>query len=1249
MEDNLTRKQKSYIKEVNSLDKVYELFQKELGFPAELMHSARVKETAVKQNLKEEIRKKIINIYKVMGFKEKLPVFLIETINLPANKLTNLIRPISKYFADNFEHALIIITSDYIQYDWVLPGGKTEKKGKATRLSIDRTNLYKTDIETIEKLKYQEGWTQREAIKAFRDAFAVKRVTEQFFTEFRNKLIELRSEIENQGIPIKESHALALQTMSRIMFIYFIARKKWLNNDVNFLDWFFKEYKKTHNKNNRDTFYESYLKQLFFKAFNNYAGGFTDMPKNVTKALSSAPYLNGSLYKENRLDKLDITLKDSVFATIFKFFHNYNFTIREDVLIKEVAVDPEMIGYVYESLANAAEEIYTNHDLGIFYTPREEVDFMCRNALVEYLSNKINAPKDIFYDLLFVDDKSEVEHKITKLNLWDKIGETVNEISVVDPACGSGAFLVGVLMALSEIITIVNRHIEGKTKDYDIKKRIIERNLYGVDVMPWAVQCAELRLWLQLVIESDLKKEELKQGPILPNLDLNFMVGDSVVQQAGGIDTDFNLKDIKIPPPIKKRIDMLAEEKRKYFNNERTALLKDKKGFMQEEIKIFTDFIDGRIKSLNDKIPILRSKFTNTSFSAAGFSNEVVSEKDQETAENEVKKIKKDIEKLHTIKDIIKDPKKKPFIWEMDFAEVFLNKKGFDIVIGNPPYLRQEDIAPPNKLKGEITKGDKEKYKKMLNNSVKNKYPHIKSLSALSGRSDLYIYFYFIGLSLLNPDGIFSFITSNSWLDVDYGKNLQEFLLKYVPIVAIYDSTKRSFEHADVNTVITLFKAPRIQRGNVTECTAANHTAKFVMFKKPFEEVITSNNLKEINRINLAETENYKKYPDGGNLFKEKKDFRVFAAKQSYLYKEGTERKKGKGIHKGSIYDGNYIGNKWGGKYLRAPEIYWKILEKGKDKLVRLGDIADVRFGIKTGANEFFYVEDVTDRIEFRQIAIKNLGNFSSLKQIKEVGLRICRNTKTGNYWLIEGEFLKPVIKSPRECKSILIKPEDLKYKVFMCHKSKQELKNTKALEYIEYGESKKLQKISTISNRKRWYELSKLPDADVLFNQFFNERFLFPWNKTHLLVDHAYYYILYPNKTENLVLVLNSVINFLMVEIYGRTGLGQGALQTYAPEMKPLIVINPIKLETGRGKITKILNKYEKYKAKSIFDELDIDPSKPIRSQQPNPLPDRAELDNIVFDELGLTKQEKKEVYWSVAELKVDLTRQKALRKKDE
>ncbi|MGB9715749.1 MAG: hypothetical protein ACPL1G_05000 [Thermodesulfovibrionales bacterium] len=156
-----------------------------------------------------------------------------------------------------------------------------------------------------------------------------------------------------------------------------------------------------------------------------------------------------------------------------------------------------MIGYVYESLSNVAEEIYERQDLGIFYTPTVEVDFMCRRSLVEYLNNHLNSPlsrgdrgvslrgegrfelpKEWIYRLLFDEDKKEVEDYITKKNLWYPLEEVLDNLTVVDPACGSGAFLVGMLRVLVELYRLIYRHIQREMTEFELKKKIIGNSLY---------------------------------------------------------------------------------------------------------------------------------------------------------------------------------------------------------------------------------------------------------------------------------------------------------------------------------------------------------------------------------------------------------------------------------------------------------------------------------------------------------------------------------------------------------------------------------------------------------------------------------------------------------------------------------------------------------------------------------------------------------------------------------------------------
>jgi len=1190
------------IPEINSPDKVYELFRG-LGYPEDKLLDPSYKRRIEDFDFAKEEKEKIINIYTVFNYDKKLQIFLIEVKSLS----TPFIRYLTKRLSERFHCFLLILTADYREYTLVFPEFERVEVGrhrlKLTRLNLDRENTYHTDLLAISNIGIkgdEESW--RDIWNKWKNAFSVKKVTDEFFENYKNAFFELRKTFENQKIPVKQAHELTQQFLNRLMFLYFLSKKRWLNNDTKFIKWYWERYKEEKRKGNveEDSFYDKWLKILFLEAFNNGYSHPSYHPSDVREILADAPYLNGGLFRRNELDELPFKITDNLFEMVFNFFEKYNFTIREELpLDVEVAVDPKMIGYVYESLSNVAEDIYERQDLGIFYTPTTEVDFMCRRSLVEYLSNHLSdIPKEWIYKLIFDEDKEEVSRYISKNNLWYHLEELLDNLAVVDPACGSGAFLVGMLHVLTELYHLIYAFIKREMTDFELKKKIIGNSLYGVDVMPWAVHSAELRLWLQLIIEGEIPYEQRKLYPLLPNLNMKLRVGDSLVQEVGGI--NLHIRDSRLSPALKRQLLTLKTEKEKYYNNDPTAKFKSIEALQREELRIFTNILDERIINIQKEIQVLESAKRHLQTEMFGKTNQ---EEQKHLFEEQIKALKQDIDRLRETKSKIQSPEHKPFVWDIDFAEIFGDKGGFDIVIGNPPYVRQEKIAPPNKLRSEVSLEDKKQYKEKLLHSIQVHYPFIKKIDK---KSDYYIYFYFHGLSLLNDKGIFCFITSNSWLDVGYGKDLQEFLLKYCHIKAIYDNeAKRSFEHADVNTIIALLGPPQITK-NGKDWHALKETARFVMFKKPFEEVINTKNLLAIEKADSIEkTESYRVYPvkqetlleEGWEIPEEEEEIATPSApndKGKAVIERSKGMKQSKTLLKEKFSTGKYEGNKWGGKYLRAPDIFFTILEKGKGKLVRLGDIAEVRFGIKTGANEFFYLDEA---------------------RIKE--------------WGIEEEFLKPVIKSPRECKSILIKPEDLKYKVFMCHKDKKNLKGTNALKYIEWGEKQGFHKRPTCASRQRWWDLGEWEFPDMIWSDAYNDRYAtFKVPKSHY-ADKRFFYI-YPhdNKLFEITrLYLNSVIIPLFIEIEGIVNLGEGVIYTNVYWLKKLPVFYNME-------ITFSLKSFEGKKVNSIFTELGINPARPIREQKPNPLPDRKALDDIVFDILGLTEDERNEVYWSVCEL---------------
>ncbi|MBU4266499.1 MAG: Eco57I restriction-modification methylase domain-containing protein [Candidatus Altiarchaeota archaeon] len=295
---------------------------------------------------------------------------------------------------------------------------------------------------------------------------------------------------------------------------------------------------------------------------------------------------------------------------------------------------------------------------------------------------------------------------------------------------------------------------------------------------------------------------------------------------------------------MKKRLDDLKQEKRKYFENSPTAKFRTPEEVRAEEIRLFEEIIDERIESIEGDVELLKNgiKRTGRQITLGGGKIDIRLDDYILEREEEIEECENETRNLNRIKELLQDPEKKPFVWDIDFAEIFGDKNGFDIVIGNPPYVRQEKISPPNKLKAEVSLADRREYKEKLIKSVKTQFPVVDKIGK---KSDYYVYFYFHGLSLLNEKGTFCFITSNSWLDVGYGRNLQEFLLKYASIIAIYDNPKRSFAHADVNTIIALFGAPRFKEEKIgglkvegnKDWPLLGNVAKFVMFKKPFEEI----------------------------------------------------------------------------------------------------------------------------------------------------------------------------------------------------------------------------------------------------------------------------------------------------------------------------------------------------------------------------------------------------------------------------
>lgn len=1204
------------IERLESPEDVFDLFR-HLNYPQSSIRDPTFKRDIEGFDFAKDEKSKVKDIYTVLSLEDKLPVFLVETTTLSPS----FVRYISKVFAERYLRLLIIFTVDYSELLVVFPEFEKVKIGKhklkLSKLLLNRQELYYTDIDTVSKLRFnKDGNNWRDTWLDWKKAFSVSRVTNEFFEDYKKRFFRIRNHLVDGGITTKDAHEFTIQFLNRIMFIYFISKKRWLNNDPKFMDWFWGLYKKRvrDGLTEEDSFYKDWLDALFFESFNNRFFDSEKLPEDAKKVLRVAPFLNGGLFKETDQDKLGICLADEFISDVLDFYNKYNFTIKEDVpLDVEVAVDPQMIGYVYESLANVAEEIYDRNDMGIFYTPRVEVDFMVRRTITEFLAKHLDdVPREIIYDFVFDAEKEKSGKFFTERRMWYTLKDVLENLSIVDPACGSGAFLVGHLIALTELYKEVYKNIGRQRKDFDIKKEIIGKSLYGVDVMPWAVHAAELRLWLQLIVEVDLKPKDLKTRPLLPNLNMNLRAGDSLVQEIGGI--NLHLRDADTTPVIKKKLEALKAEKENYYHNRPDAMFQSKEALEKEEIRVFIEIVDEQIREIDETVEDIDQRSKHVQLDLSGNETDI-SREEKEKLRNKRKKLSEEKETLEKVKTEIDVPEKKPFVWEIAFSEIFGEKGGFDIVIGNPPYVRQEKISPPNRMKAEITKDDRTGYKDKLVRSVTARFPVIEKISK---KSDYYVYFYFHGLGLLNPAGTFCFITSNSWMDVDYGKGLQEFLLKYVPIHAIYDNqVSRSFEHADVNTVIALFGAPVIRGGIVKEGSIQgrlddpdyrggiewpllSHTARFVMFKKPFEEVLSVENLLRMEQADdIVKTDEY----------------RVFPIRQGALLEDGWEYPEDYDTKQGRFRKGEYAGNKWGGKYLRAPDIFFGIIDM-KEKFVNLETLVKGQRYLNTGGADGFFIIRNYEKVDDNLFKIKNVS-----KEGKE------DNNPT---FLVERKYLRPLITSSKNIPSLTVESPDAFVVVI-----EENIDNSHIKSYVQWAETKGFNERSVTKFMKPWYKPPKQAkeSGQILWPRNF-DRYHRVYHNPNKLIGLRYYRF-YPYEkvdVEVLVAILNSTFIAFQNEIIGSTKLGQGALDVTMKDAMNLLI--PKKLFQNDMDIKNVFNLLTKRKIETIFTELGFDPTKPIREQEPEPLPDRKALDDVVFDAIGLTDNERKEVYWAVAEL---------------
>jgi len=1012
----------------------------------------------------------------------------------------------------------------------------------------------------------------RKRIEGFKDLKAgwknvvsTQVLNRQFYLDYQYLSRKLINSIYPKQQPSKIlAHQAVLNLLNRIMFIYFVQKKRWIMDDENFLIHFWRDYLGSGQKEN---FHKNWLNAVFFKAFNGIAFRspeiFRNLPEPYTTSILQFPYLNGGLFSYNK--ELDnFILKDDSFIDIFNFFEGYIFTIAEDTPYDvNLEINPELLGRMYEGMINATDLDDVEAEHGIVYTERPEINFMVRRSFVEVLDKKLagKQSREFLYILVFEPHDQKVE-LLRKYKVKPEIlRSAILSTTVCDPACGSGSMLLGVIHLQIELLKAIEEYSEKRLTprdEFELKKQLISESLYGVDIKEWAVRIAELRLWLYMISDAEFSGEEMTKHPLLPNLDFKLRCGNSLLQKFGYLDFSVEelLKDRTKSSGATRKLNEYIKKKKAYIINQESSDATFEK-LKEEEYHVFNAFIDELIFENEQKI-----KNRRTASVKQGTMFETGTQAEIDVYKEEIEALLHEIDELKKLKEFLKKEKRLPFSYDIDFMEIFLTRDdpGFDLIIGNPPYVRQEQILPPEngeyleyllKLENKEEKAKVNKsYKQQLNEKVFKTYPFLKTTikteiegkqktmpvygNKVPGRSDLYCYFQLLCPSFLNSKGTFCFIISNSWLDVDFGGFIQHFLLKHSIIHAVYDCNVRSFEAA-VNTIIYLHSSLINTSSKSGErffksLTSPDNLVRFIMNKINFTEASYAPILMEQDHCRE-------------NTFREY--YRVIPRTQQQLYEAGyNEELK------------SYDGDKWGGKYLRAPEIYYLILQKA------------AFLPLKTYA-------------EVTSVSWSRLGlNSELMKKPEDV---------TGTKYITE-----PVLKSPKDITKIRVSPNDAK--TVLIHR--KEIDN-------------------------------KIVYSDLLWVDLRNDKHLCHICEGEIAFTHNFHGINVRNIDSNdLCLYLNSSLSCFFVEILGRGNLGEGAIRILANDLSKFFPVLNIhfNLSEDFSYLFRVQN--------SIFKEIGLSDKIEIRDQTPNPLPDRKVLDDLIFDELGLTQEERNEVYWSLAEL---------------
>ena len=641
-----------------------------------------------------------------------------------ANKrvgLRNLVKSFVNPKWGEFDAALVVFDSgDHWRLSFIcdIKGEATSTK-RYTYVFGSNELLYKTPIERF--LYLQNKGVSFENLKT---TFSVEALSDEFFDKYREqyadfiqyitgkRFVKVGSKWEEKllcepnetlmkafGYNGKIIRDYVKKMMGRITFLHFLQRKRWMCGDLNYMQNLF------HRSVYQDDYLESVLEPLFFGILNtkpderNRLFDKYGWDKSLLAEWKDIPYLNGGLFERDEIDETECKFPADYFQRLFHFFSEYNFTIDEnDPNDAEVGVDPEMLGKIFENL------LEDNKDKGAFYTPKEIVRYMCKESLIAYLESETHLTTCQIRQFVLLPEEGVANIlEDQKANLL----KALEEVKICDPAIGSGAFPMGLL---NELLHCREALCGAHCNHAEIKKSIVQNNIYGVDIEKGAIDIARLRFWLSIVVDEE------KPSP-LPNLDYKIMQGNSLLESFMGLD-----------------LSKLTYEKESKKDTGEISLFDNEKNRLQKTV----------------------SHLLTSYFSCADHEKKVKLQQEISNIINQQLQTQLyDPLRLQALKKINIAENDKFFLWHTWFSDVFSrpSKQGFDIVIGNPPYVQMKKGLVP-----------------------KEQFPYSEGKD--TGKQNLYKLFVELSYHIAKENGLITLITQSSLMCDSSAQYTRELLLR---------------------------------------------------------------------------------------------------------------------------------------------------------------------------------------------------------------------------------------------------------------------------------------------------------------------------------------------------------------------------------------------------------------------------------------------------------------------------------------